>query len=80
MKLKNGTAVFVAILVAAGSYADSITHGGTTINMDFVSIGFPGNAWDMDYIPSTNHPYGLAGHGFGRTSVSVAIRLPISAR
>ncbi len=50
-----------AVLCAAGSQADLIRHGSTTINMDFVSIGFPGN------LP------GSGGAGYGRVNYTYRI-------
>lgn len=46
MKMKRETLLLAAALVAGGVQADSITHGGTTINMDFVNIGYAGNSVD----------------------------------
>lgn len=49
----------MAAMVAVGSYAESITHGGTTINMDFVDIGYTTYATG-DTIPTieTDSNYG----------------------
>ena len=38
------SALAVLVLLATMAQADSITHGTTTINMDFVTVGNPGNA------------------------------------
>jgi formylglycine-generating enzyme required for sulfatase activity len=57
MKLKLETAMLAAVAMAAGSYADSITHGGTTINMDFVDIGNAGNVADT-------RGYGAVGYNY----------------
>jgi formylglycine-generating enzyme len=40
-------AAALAALLAATTHAESITHGTTTINMDFVRVGDPGNAGDL---------------------------------
>jgi formylglycine-generating enzyme required for sulfatase activity len=45
MNYKNAM-VLVAIMVVVGAQAESISHGGTTINMDFVDIGYIGNSPD----------------------------------
>ena len=39
MKLGYGAVILMAMLAAGGVQADSVTHGGTTVNMDFVNIG-----------------------------------------
>jgi formylglycine-generating enzyme required for sulfatase activity len=39
-------AAFAAALLATTARADSITHGATTINMEFVTVGNPGNSND----------------------------------
>jgi formylglycine-generating enzyme required for sulfatase activity len=50
MKAKIGLIMLTAMLVGAVVQADSVTHGGTTINMDFVNIGHAGNVGDtQDY-------------------------------
>ena len=41
-----GCAAFAAALLAATANGAVITHGGTTVNMDFVTVGDPGNAGD----------------------------------
>lgn len=56
MKTK-GILVLAAAMMAVGSFAESITHGGTTINMDFVNIGFAGNA------PDKRIDYAVKGYG-----------------
>ncbi len=38
--------LMVFLLLTLGVYADTITHGGTTLNMDFVEIGHVGNTPD----------------------------------
>jgi formylglycine-generating enzyme len=47
-----GMGLWVALAVlssSASAQAETITHGGTTINMDFVHIGNPGNPVDTRY-------------------------------
>jgi formylglycine-generating enzyme required for sulfatase activity len=46
MKRRAHGLVVLAILVGATAHADPIAHDGTVINMDFVTIGDPGNAKD----------------------------------
>jgi formylglycine-generating enzyme required for sulfatase activity len=57
MKTNMGTAIMVVALVSTGAQADSITHGGTTINMDFVDIGYAGNAADTTGHGSVGYNY-----------------------
>jgi formylglycine-generating enzyme len=54
-----GSALFVLLSIAAPVCADTITHGNTTINMDFVSIGNAGNAADTTGSPN---PCGSVGY------------------
>lgn len=46
MKLRIGIITVATMLIAVRGQADSVTHGGTTINMDFVNIGYAGNVAD----------------------------------
>ncbi len=58
-------AAFAAALLAATAHADSLTHGTTTINLDFVSVGDPGNDPDdevMNYDGTTG--YGSVDYGY----------------
>ena len=56
-----------AVGLCAGIMAESITHSGTTINMDFVDIGYAGN--DAD-----GYGYGSVGYNYriGKYEVSAA--------
>jgi len=56
MNMKTGTMIMMAVLVAVGVQADSITHGGTTINMDFVNIGYAGHAGDTANTVNGSNP------------------------
>ncbi len=38
--------VLASVLIAAGAQADLITNNGVVVNMEFVSIGYPGNVAD----------------------------------
>ena len=57
MKMNIGTVLMAAALMAAGTQADSIKHGDTTINMDFVNIGHANNAADTT-------TYGAVGYNY----------------
>ena len=57
MKLRPLSLTLAAACVSSSALADSITHGGTTIDMDFVDIGFAGNAADTS-------GYGSVGYEF----------------
>lgn len=41
----------LSAIIPAGVYADSITHGSTTINMDFVNVGYAGNTGETQTYP-----------------------------
>jgi sulfatase modifying factor 1 len=47
MKTKVGIIVLAATMLVARAQAESITHGASTINMDFVNIGYAGNVADV---------------------------------
>jgi len=57
MKNKIGTTLLAAVLVAAGSYADSFGTGGNAFSVDFVDIGYAGNAADAS-------GYGAVGYNY----------------
>lgn len=46
-----------AALLVAGAQAESITHGSTTINMDFVNIGYAGNVADTTGYGAVDYNY-----------------------
>lgn len=46
MKCMTMTVALMSSLMMMHSYSDSITHGETTINIDFVNIGYAGNTAD----------------------------------
>jgi len=46
MKITNVRVIWAMLFLVAGAQADSVTHGGTTINMDFVNMGYAGNTAD----------------------------------
>ena len=50
-------AVFATALLAATAHADTITHGTTTINMEFVTVGDPGNDPDTTGYGSVDYTY-----------------------
>ena len=62
-------AALAAALLAATAHAESITHGATTINMDFVRVGNPANAGDTTGSPN---PCGSVGYVYhiGKYEVS----------
>jgi formylglycine-generating enzyme required for sulfatase activity len=64
MMLKNRSILFVAAFLAASAAvaarADTITHGGTTINMAFVNVDNAGNPAD----PATGSLYGAVGYDY----------------
>lgn len=74
MKARVGaTILLTAVLVASGSQADSITHGGTTINMDFVDIGYAGNAGDTTNTVNGLNPGSVDyNYRFGQYEVTAA--------
>lgn len=51
------TCVAVGAMLVAGAWAESITHGTTTINMDFVDIGYAGNDADFTGYGSVGYNY-----------------------
>lgn len=58
MKSTTLYATVIIGLVIAAVHADSITHGSTTINMDFVDIGHTGNPVDADRnLGAVDHNY-----------------------
>jgi formylglycine-generating enzyme required for sulfatase activity len=72
--------LLAALLVAGGVYAESITHGSTTINMDFVNIGYAGNTADIHY--SWNpRGYGAVDYNYriGKHEVSIAQFMAVQA-
>jgi formylglycine-generating enzyme required for sulfatase activity len=71
MKNKIGTLALKAMLVASVVQADSITHNGTTINMDFVNIGNAGNLADFGI--QDNPGYGAVGYNYriGQKEVTI---------
>ena len=73
MRLKIGTVMMATALVAVGTQADSVTHGGTTINMDFVDIGYAGNAGDTANTVNGANP-GAVGYNYrmGKFEVSAS--------
>ncbi len=59
MKWQRCVSVMAALVLALGTAAEAevITHGGTSINMDFVSVGNAGNAAD-------DTGYGAVGYNY----------------
>lgn len=57
MNRKQGAILLLVVIPVIGGYAGLVTHGGTTINMDFVDIGYAGNVAD-----STG--YGAVGYNY----------------
>lgn len=57
MKVLKGMGMWAALFFVAGAQADSVTHGGTTINMDFVNMGYAGNAADSTGYGSVGYDY-----------------------
>lgn len=58
MKVWSGLTAIVACLVFGSlASAATITHGATTINMDFVTVGNPGNAPDSTGYGAVADPY-----------------------
>lgn len=53
----SGMVVMVTLAIGAAARADTITHGSTTITMDFVNIGNAGNAAD-------DTTYGAVGYDY----------------
>lgn len=53
----SGMVVLVTLAIGAAARADTITHGSTTITMDFVNIGNAGNAAD-------DTTYGAVGYDY----------------
>jgi formylglycine-generating enzyme len=58
---RSWSALFVLLSIAAPVCAETITHGGTTINMDFVTVGDAGNAADTTGNPN---PCGSVGYAY----------------
>jgi len=52
VKVRRAAILLTAMLLVAGVQADSITHGVTTINMDFIEVGYTNNAGDT----TNQHP------------------------
>jgi len=50
------------LLVAGATLADTITHGGTTIEMEFVTVGNPGNANDSTGFGAVDYAYRIGKH------------------
>jgi sulfatase modifying factor 1 len=48
MNRKQGTLLLASVMLVSGAHTDSVIHGSTTINMDFVNIGHTGNAAQSD--------------------------------
>ena len=74
--------VFVAVLVA-GAEAESITHGGTTVNMDFVNIGYAGNVAntaDCDNLTPGTQRYGAVDYNYRIGMKEVTIEQFAAAR
>jgi hypothetical protein len=59
--------VIALMMFGVGVQAESITHGGTTINMDFVDIGHAGNVADRT-------GYGAVGYDYSKTIYRVFAR------
>ena len=57
MKVLKGMGMWAATFLVAGAQADSVTHGGTTINMDFVDMGYAGNTADSTGYGSVGYNY-----------------------
>ena len=68
MMSKNQSILFaVTFLVASAAVAaraDTITHGSTTINMDFVNVGNAGNPADTTMMDDGTTGYGAVGYAY----------------
>jgi formylglycine-generating enzyme required for sulfatase activity len=70
-------AIFLALLfMTSGAHSESITHGSTTINMDFVDIGYAGNTSDTrdgDIVAPGIQRYGKVDYNYriGRCEVTI---------
>ena len=70
MRKMAGMAVAAILLLAAGmAQADAITHGSTTINMDFVTVGNAGNTAD-DTIYGTAYGAVIYAYKIGKYEVT----------
>lgn len=70
MNGKKEILIFAAAMLVTGAHTDSITHGTTTVNMDFTTIGHAGNAAQS----AANRAHsGDGGDGFG--AVDYAYRI-----
>ena len=68
----------VVLASAVAAQADTITHGSTTINMDFVTVGNPGNTPDTTGAPN---PCGAVAYAYdiGKYEVSASQWLAVIA-
>ena len=71
--MKRTLSFVVGLMLVTGAQAESITHGTTTVNMDFVDIGHAGNAAD-----STG--YGAVDYGYRIGKLEVTIEQFMAAR
>ena len=61
--MKMAVYLMMAVLLVSGVHGDSITHGGTTINMDFIDIGYAGNVGDTANTVNGQNP-GSVGYNY----------------
>ena len=62
--LTRGLLGAAVLASAAAAQGDTITHGSTTINMDFVTVGNPGNAADTTVMNGGTSGYGSVGYTY----------------
>ena len=55
--MKRELCVIGGVLLAVGIQAESITHGSTTIDIDFVNIGYAGNTPDTTGYGAVDYGY-----------------------
>lgn len=55
--MKKSICMAIAVLLAGTVQAESITHGSTTVSMDFVEVGHAGNAVDSSGYGAVDHNY-----------------------
>lgn len=68
--MKNVVSSIVLTMLVIGAHAESITHGGTTVNIDFVNIGYAGN----DAQNAANRAHGESGgDGYGAVAYDYRI-------
>jgi len=62
MKLKVGTVMMAAALMAVGAQADSFGTGGNAFSLDFVNIGGAGNVADASGYGAVNYNYRMGSY------------------